>query len=142
MAITSATLLVTTLLVASPILFLISTAPSPLPRDCYMEGDGCSPTASSTSECTEDICETVSSNIQARLNWNKDPCSEFKKFSCWRRKFNKNYTNIIEMGNSQKSVDIQMQSKLNIFLLMYYIYNCAIYTYTYFFSAYGKFKYK
>ncbi|XP_034484934.1 endothelin-converting enzyme homolog isoform X1 [Drosophila innubila] len=108
-AITSATLLVTTLLVASPILFLISTAPSPLPRDCYMEGDGCSPTSSSPSECTEAICETVSSNILARLNWNKDPCSEFKKFSCWRSSLNKNITNQIEMGNSQKSVDIQMQ---------------------------------
>ncbi|KAM8703690.1 hypothetical protein ACLKA7_008335 [Drosophila subpalustris] len=108
-AITSATLLVTTLLVASPILFLISTAPSPLPRDCYMEGDGCSPTSSSPSECTEAICETVSSNIQARLNWNKDPCSEFKKFSCWRSSLNKNITNQIEMGNSQKSVDTQMQ---------------------------------
>ncbi|XP_032593441.1 endothelin-converting enzyme homolog [Drosophila grimshawi] len=108
-AITSATLLVTTLLVASPILFLISTAPSPLPRDCYMEGDGCSPTMSSPSECTEAICETVAANIQARLNWNKDPCSEFKKFSCWRSNFNKNITNLIEMGNSQKSVDTQMQ---------------------------------
>ncbi|XP_064555252.1 uncharacterized protein LOC135440149 [Drosophila montana] len=108
-AITSATLLVTTLLVASPILFLISTAPSPLPKDCYMEGDGCSPTISSPSECTEAICATVASNIQARLNWNKDPCSEFKKFSCWRKTFNNNITNFIEMGNSQKSVDMQIQ---------------------------------
>lgn len=112
-AITSATLLVTTLLVASPILFLISTAPSPLPRDCYMEGDGCTSMISSPTECTEPICETVSSNIQARLNWNKDPCSEFKKFSCWRSGtlLNKNLTNHIEMGNSQKSVDMQMQCK-------------------------------
>ncbi|KAH8417114.1 hypothetical protein KR222_003668 [Zaprionus bogoriensis] len=108
-AITSATLLVTTLLVASPILFLISTAPSPLPRDCYMEGDGCSSIMSSPSECTEAICETVSTNIQARLNWNKDPCSEFKKFSCWRSTVKNNLTNHIEMGNSQKSVDMQMQ---------------------------------
>jgi len=76
-----------------------------------MEGDGCSPTSSSPSECTEAICETVSSNIQARLNWNKDPCSEFKKFSCWRSSLNKNISNQIEMGNSQKSVDMQMQSE-------------------------------
>ncbi|XP_032305434.1 uncharacterized protein LOC6499889 isoform X2 [Drosophila ananassae] len=108
MAITSATLLVTTLLVASPILFLISTAPSPLPRDCYMEGDKCSPAVSSPPECTDPICETVASSIQARLNWNKDPCTEFKKFSCWRNTRNKNITNLIEMGNSQKSVDSQM----------------------------------
>ncbi|KAH8330301.1 hypothetical protein KR067_000981 [Drosophila pandora] len=108
MAITSATLLVTTLLVASPILFLISTAPSPLPRDCYMEGDKCSPAVSAPPECTDPICETVASSIQARLNWNKDPCSEFKKFSCWRNTRNKNITNLIEMGNSQKSVDSQM----------------------------------
>ncbi|XP_032288951.1 endothelin-converting enzyme homolog isoform X2 [Drosophila virilis] len=74
-----------------------------------MEGDGCSSTISSPSECTEPICETVASNIQARLNWNKDPCSEFKKFSCWRKTFNNNITNFIEMGNSQKSVDMQIQ---------------------------------
>ncbi|KAH8293559.1 hypothetical protein KR054_001588 [Drosophila jambulina] len=108
MAITSATLLVTTLLVASPILFLISTAPSPLPRDCYMEGDRCSPAVSAPPECTDPICEAVASSIQARLNWNKDPCTEFKKFSCWRNTRNKNITNLIEMGNSQKSVDSQM----------------------------------
>ncbi|XP_068153090.1 membrane metallo-endopeptidase-like 1 [Drosophila tropicalis] len=109
MAITSATLLVTTLLVASPILFLISTAPSPLPRDCYMEGDGCSPTVSSPPECSEPICETVANNIQAKLNWNKDPCSEFKKFSCWRSSQNRSLTNLLEMGNSQRSVDSQLQ---------------------------------
>ncbi|ALC47925.1 CG13650 [Drosophila busckii] len=109
MAITSATLLVTTLLVASPILFLISTAPSPLPRDCFMEGDTCLPTSSAPPECTEAICETVSANIQARLNWNKDPCSEFKKFSCWQSTTNQSNTNLIDMGSSQKSVDIQMQ---------------------------------
>ncbi|SPP83237.1 uncharacterized protein LOC117585670 isoform X1 [Drosophila guanche] len=108
MAITSATLLVTTLLVASPILFLISTAPSPLPRDCYMEGDRCSSPVSAPPECMDVICETVASSIQARLNWNKDPCTEFKKFSCWRNTRNKNITNLIEMGNSQKSVDTQM----------------------------------
>ncbi|XP_033232511.1 neprilysin-2 [Drosophila pseudoobscura] len=110
MAITSATLLVTTLLVASPILFLISTAPSPLPRDCYMEGDRCSSPISSPPECMDVICESVASSIQARLNWNKDPCTEFKKFSCWRNSRNKNITNLIEMGNSQKSVDTQMLS--------------------------------
>uniref|UniRef100_B3P6R9 GG12288 n=1 Tax=Drosophila erecta TaxID=7220 RepID=B3P6R9_DROER len=108
MAITSATLLVTTLLVASPILFLISTAPSPLPRDCYMDGDRCSPAVSAPPECSDPICEAVASSIQARLNWNKDPCTEFKKFSCWRNTPNKNITNLIEMGNSQKSVDAQM----------------------------------
>ncbi|XP_017005217.2 membrane metallo-endopeptidase-like 1 [Drosophila takahashii] len=108
MAITSATLLVTTLLVASPILFLISTAPSPLPRDCYMDGDRCSPAVSTPPECSDPICEAVASSIQARLNWNKDPCTEFKKFSCWRNTRNKNITNLIEMGNSQKSVDSQM----------------------------------
>ncbi|KAH8382796.1 hypothetical protein KR009_005305 [Drosophila setifemur] len=108
MAITSATLLVTTLLVASPILFLISTAPSPLPRDCYMEGDRCSTAASAPPECTDPVCESVASSIQARLNWNKDPCTEFKKFSCWRNTRNKNLTHLIEMGNSQKSVDSQM----------------------------------
>ncbi|XP_039493809.1 uncharacterized protein LOC120453255 [Drosophila santomea] len=108
MAITSATLLVTTLLVASPILFLISTAPSPLPRDCYMDGDRCSPAVSAPPECSDPICEAVASSIQARLNWNKDPCTDFKKFSCWRNTPNKNITNLIEMGNSQKSVDAQM----------------------------------
>jgi len=84
-----------------------------------MDGDRCSPAVSTPPECSDPICEAVASSIQARLNWNKDPCTEFKKFSCWRNTRNKNITNLIEMGNSQKSVDSQMLCK--IFQTLYFL---------------------
>lgn len=59
LAITTATLLVTTMLVASPVLFLLSTAPSQLPKDCNTKSDvNCVSTrsVSTTPECSAPAC--------------------------------------------------------------------------------------
>ncbi|XP_036340577.1 uncharacterized protein LOC118749915 isoform X1 [Rhagoletis pomonella] len=105
-AITAATFLVTSLLVASPILFLISTAPSRLPRECFSTDDECNPTPSPTPECSETICKLVSTNIQAKVNWNLDPCSDFKNFCC---SHNLRSESTLALQSIQGAVDIQMQ---------------------------------
>lgn len=82
-ALTTATLLVTSLLVASPVLFLLSTAPSQLPKDCNSKNDlNCLPTRSPAPECTTVACRTAAISIQSRTNWKIDPCKNFKNFSC------------------------------------------------------------
>lgn len=82
-ALTAATLLVTSLLVASPVLFLLSTAPSQLPKDCNSKNDfNCLPTRSPAPECNTVACRTATMSMQARINWKVDPCKNFKNFSC------------------------------------------------------------
>lgn len=83
MTLTGVTLLVTSLLVASPILFLISAAPSiKMPHR-----DGCTTTDDCIvnlppPECQEQICKNVAASIQAKINWKIDVCKDFKSFSC------------------------------------------------------------
>lgn len=107
-ALTTATLLVTSLLVASPILFLISTAPSQLPRDCYSDDEDCMPTIAPPPECHEQACRFAASSIQAKLNWNVDPCKEFKEFSCSSTQV----ASLRATRSAQEAVDIQMQQLL------------------------------
>ncbi|CAD7084187.1 unnamed protein product [Hermetia illucens] len=103
-AITTATLLVTSLLVASPILFLISTAPSQLPRDCYSDDEDCMPTTAPPPECNDHVCRVAAASIQAKMNWNLDPCKNFKEFSCTT-----NQGSLRAIRSAQESVDMQMQ---------------------------------
>uniref|UniRef100_W8BH66 Endothelin-converting enzyme 2 n=1 Tax=Ceratitis capitata TaxID=7213 RepID=W8BH66_CERCA len=105
-AITAATFLVTSLLVASPILFLISTAPSRLPRECISSDDDCYLESSAAKECSDVVCRIVSTSIQASIDWNADPCSEFKNFSCTGNQMGKSTT---AMRSIQETVDIQIQ---------------------------------
>ncbi|KAM7359547.1 neprilysin-like 16 isoform 1-T7 [Cochliomyia hominivorax] len=111
-AITSATLLVTSLLVASPILFLISTAPSQLPRDCYSDDKDCSPTTAPPPECMDPVCKIAASSIHAKLNWNFDPCVDFKNFSCSSSSKISGLASLRAIRSAQESVDIQMQQLL------------------------------
>ncbi|XP_065087387.1 endothelin-converting enzyme homolog [Ochlerotatus camptorhynchus] len=112
MAITAATLLVTSLLVASPILFLISAAPSQLPKDCYVtDDDDCHPPPAPPPECSDPICRAAAISIQTRMNWDVEPCREFKNYSC----------SPLESSNSLRAVkspqeiaDIQMQQLLSL----------------------------
>lgn len=104
-AISAATLLVTSLLVASPILFLISTAPSRLPSDCFgQDDDDCLPTPPPILECTEPECRVVASSIQARMNWKLEPCKDFKDFSC-----SSVLSNLRAVKSSQEIAYMQMQ---------------------------------
>lgn len=84
MLLTSVTLVVTILLVASPILFLISAAPS-IPQhhreDCELQND-CIINSNPISECMEKICINSAETISLNINWTIDPCNDFKSFCC------------------------------------------------------------
>ncbi|XP_055618405.1 neprilysin-3 [Toxorhynchites rutilus septentrionalis] len=111
MAITAATLLVTSLLVASPILFLISAAPSQLPKDCYVtEDDDCYPTPAPPPECSDSICRAAAISIQTRMNWDVEPCKEFKNYSCSPLASN----SLRAVKSPQEIADIQMQQLLSL----------------------------
>ncbi|XP_039443562.1 uncharacterized protein LOC120423723 [Culex pipiens pallens] len=111
MAITAATLLVTSLLVASPILFLISAAPSKLPTDCYItEDDDCHPTPPPPPECADPICRAAAISIQTRMNWDVEPCREFKNYSCAPLEGN----SLRAVKSPQEIADVQMQQLLSL----------------------------
>jgi hypothetical protein len=107
MTLTGVTLLVTSLLVASPILFLISAAPSIPQRDGCVAHDDCMVTAPPP-ECQEPICRDVASSIQAKINWTVDVCKNFKSFSC------SNHQNSLKIVKTpQEIADYQMLRKMN-----------------------------
>lgn len=109
-ALTTATLLVTSLLVASPVLFLLSTAPSQLPKDCNIKSDAnCVTRSSPNTDCTTITCRQAMLSIQARTNWKIDPCQDFKGFSCSRN-------NAKTVKSIQEGVDTLMQRKLQNFM--------------------------
>jgi hypothetical protein len=107
MTLTGVTLLVTSLLVASPILFLISAAPSIPQRDGCAAHDDCM-VAVPPPECQETICRDVASSIQAKINWKVDVCKDFKSFSC------SNHQNSLKIVKTpQEIADYQMLRKMN-----------------------------
>lgn len=108
LAITMATLLVTSLLVASPVLFLLSTAPSQLPKDCNSKNDfNCLPTRPPAPECNVSQCRQAAFSIQTRMSWKADPCTDFRNFSC-----SAGSKGSMKVARSaQEGVDLQMQRK-------------------------------
>ncbi|KAJ6638737.1 Tubulin polyglutamylase TTLL5, partial [Pseudolycoriella hygida] len=103
-AITTATLLVTSLLVASPVLFLLSTAPSQIPKDCYAKNQiDCTPTRAPAPECTTPECQSAALSILARMNWKLDPCKEFRDFGCSSAE-----GSLKAIKSAQEIVDLQM----------------------------------
>lgn len=81
-ALTAATLIVTSLLVISPIIFLISTAPSQSQKDCpSQKAEECT-TTPTPPECSTEGCRLAAFTIQSRINDKYDPCRNFKQFSC------------------------------------------------------------
>uniref|UniRef100_A0A182JUX3 Peptidase M13 N-terminal domain-containing protein n=1 Tax=Anopheles christyi TaxID=43041 RepID=A0A182JUX3_9DIPT len=110
MAITAATLLVTSLLVASPILFLISAAPSQLPRDCFgADEDDCHPTPAPPPVCADPICRAAAISISSRMNWDVEPCREFKNYSCSTME-----SSLRAVKSAQELADSQMQQLLSL----------------------------
>ncbi|GAB1862340.1 Endothelin-converting enzyme 1 [Camponotus japonicus] len=81
---TFAMLLVTSLLVTSPVLFLITTLPegeqprncAPLDEACIRERDG------PDGVCSTDACVEASKRILASMKRGVDPCKDFYKFAC------------------------------------------------------------
>lgn len=125
-SLTVATLLVTSLLVASPVLFLISAVPaSETPsRDCRFlpssNADDClyaldaaahgagtlSLSAMLGPECTEPHCNSAAARIMTGLDRTADPCSDFRKYSCgrWRPE-----TGGHSLGDLQAAVYMHLQ---------------------------------
>ena len=106
MTLTGVTLLVTSLLVASPILFLISAAPSMPHRDGCTTQDDCIVNLPPP-ECQEQICKNVAASIQAKINWKIDVCKDFKSFSCSNQQ-----TSLRIVKSPQDIADHQMLRKL------------------------------
>ncbi|KAL0115549.1 hypothetical protein PUN28_010815 [Cardiocondyla obscurior] len=81
---TFAMMLVTSLLVTSPVLFLISTLPegeqprkcAPLDEACVRERDG------PDGVCDTDVCMEASKRILTSMKRGVDPCKDFYKFAC------------------------------------------------------------
>lgn len=112
MTLTGVTLIVTSLLVASPILFLISAAPSmPHSRDGCTH-DECGIHHLPPVECTDIICKNAAASIQAKLNWKIDVCKDFKSFSCSNQQ-----NSLRAIKSPQEIADNQMLRKLLSFIL-------------------------
>lgn len=105
MTLTGVTLLVTSLLVASPILFLISAAPMPHREGCAQED--CIANLPPP-ECQEQICKNVAASIQSMVNWKADLCKDFKSFSCSAQQ-----SSFRVMRSPQEITDHQMLRKSN-----------------------------
>ncbi|XP_011057203.1 PREDICTED: neprilysin-1-like isoform X2 [Acromyrmex echinatior] len=81
---TFAMMLVTSLLVTSPVLFLITTLPegeqprkcAPLDEACVRERDG------PEGVCDTDVCVEASKRILTSMKRGVDPCKDFYKFAC------------------------------------------------------------
>jgi hypothetical protein len=112
MTLTGVTLIVTSLLVASPILFLISAAPSmPHSRDGCSH-DECGIHHTPPTECTDIICKNAAASIQAKINWKIDVCKDFKSFSCSNQQ-----NSLRAIKSPQEIADNQMLRKLLPFIL-------------------------
>lgn len=110
MTLTGVTLLVTSLLVASPILFLISAAPSMPHRDGCSTNDDCI-VNTPPPECQATICKNVAASIQAKINWSTDVCKDFKAFSCSEQQ-----SSLRVMKSPQEIADHQMLRKFDFLL--------------------------
>lgn len=107
MTLTGVTLLVTSLLVASPILFLISAAPSMPQRDGCTAHEDCIANLPPP-ECQETICKNVAKSIQSKVNWKVDVCKDFKSFSCSNEQ-----SSLRVMKSPQEITDHQILRKFN-----------------------------
>lgn len=105
-AFTTLTLVVTSLLVMSPILFLTQFA---LPaRDCQRMHCIPKPHKTTPTTCDKTICINAASGIQARMNFNVDPCYNFEGYCCSNNHTVSLYSRFIQ--NSQEKADSLMET--------------------------------
>ncbi|KDR19260.1 Endothelin-converting enzyme-like 1 [Zootermopsis nevadensis] len=116
------------LLVASPVLFLISSIPTregDRPRGCHHQGDMCGEEPMDDYVCKTEECRRAASRILASMNWRYDPCRDFYKFACggWspgtdegRKNLSHHYGQKPELSFNtiQKQVDQQIQQLLTL----------------------------
>lgn len=130
MTLTGITLIVTSLLVASPILFLISAAPSmPHSRDGCSQDD-CSIHPTPPAECTEIVCKNAAASIQAKINWKIDVCKDFKSFSCSNQQ-----NSLRAIKSPQEIADNQMLRKLFPFILFLLLITSNLFSFDSFLSC-------
>ena len=115
LALTTVTLIVTSLLVISPIIFLISTAPSQSHKDCpSQKAEECS-THPQPPECVSDECKLAALTIMSRINDKYDPCRNFKQFSCSTATaptvFKYNNKTTLGLKSNQEAVHLEMLRK-------------------------------
>lgn len=118
-ALTAATLIVTSLLVISPIIFLISSAPSNTPKECLShKAEDCS-ASPPPPECSTDECRVAALMIQSRIDERYDPCRNFRPYSCASSSDNGpptvfKYNNKSSLGvrSTQEAVHLEMLRKL------------------------------
>ncbi|XP_023289076.1 endothelin-converting enzyme 2, partial [Orussus abietinus] len=111
---TFAMLLVTSLLVTSPVLFLITTLPegdqprdcAPLDEACIREQDG------SEGVCETKACYEASRRMLASLKRGVDPCKDFYQFACGGFRDWKPYQPSSSFGMLQTQVDEEIQKML------------------------------
>lgn len=116
-----ATLLVTSLLVASPVLFLISAVPASdvPPKDCrflpddsclYADGNTAGETAMLGPECGAAVCEEAAERVLAALDTRADPCTDFRRYSCGRWRADEGAHSLADM---QRAVDMHLTQLLD-----------------------------
>lgn len=77
------------------------------------------PTVQPPPECIDQACRLAASSIQSRMDWNVEPCKEFRGFSC----SHDSDSSLRILRSAQETVDIQMQGELKFFIkleLSYY----------------------
>lgn len=104
-ALTTLTLVVTSLLVMSPILFLTQFA---LPaRDCHRVHCIPKPHKTTPATCDVQVCVNTGSGVQARMNWRADPCNDFQSYCCANNHSVSLYARVIR--NAQETADNLME---------------------------------
>ncbi|XP_014222216.1 neprilysin-1-like isoform X1 [Trichogramma pretiosum] len=111
---TFAMLLVTSLLVTSPVLFLITTLPegdqprvcSPLDEACIRERDG------SEGVCNTQACHEAARRMLATMQRGVDPCKDFYQFACGNFRNRLAYQPTSSFSSLQEHVDEQIENLL------------------------------
>lgn len=70
------------------------------------------PTVQPPPECIDQACRLAASSIQSRMDWNVEPCKEFRGFSC----SHDSDSSLRILRSAQETVDIQMQRELMFFI--------------------------
>ncbi|KAK0089205.1 hypothetical protein PV325_008517 [Microctonus aethiopoides] len=112
---TLAMLLVTSLLVTSPVLFLITTLPDgDQPRDCAPLDDACVRERGGRLDgvCETKTCHEASRRMLASMNRDVDPCNDFYQFACgsFRDREYRQFSS--SFGSLQRQVDRKIQTLL------------------------------
>ncbi|XP_044585974.1 endothelin-converting enzyme 1-like isoform X1 [Cotesia glomerata] len=111
---TFAMLLVTSLLVTSPVLFLITTLPdADQPRNCAPLDEACIRERDGQDEiCVTKACNEGSRKMLASMNRDVDPCNDFYQFACGSFRDRESSPSSSSFTILQKQIDRKIQTLL------------------------------